>query len=595
MTKGVWIRRSSDALYFFFVNFQLNIEMDHLAQSKRRSDCTADEVVGNPSETETEIGEMDHLVQSEKGNPREIATQNEEMDRISQLPEFIVHRILSFLHVPHVEIVRMSVLSKTWFHLTACFPVLDFNILYFEPQRHNFFKYVEYTTSRYCHHNLTAHTFKLVTTLQEPADLDIVYRCVDLVLNKGVQELMIFVMNPLNRFRLPDTLLSVSMLKSLIIESCELPSSLMADVVRFKSLIRLELANVPIDDEAIKYLATSCPLLQEFHIHTCYGFKRFCIYGHQNLKKVVISGKTQVERIDIDAPNLSTLSFGDTYRIEAPLVNLASCKKLTTVTYCGNPLPNSYGFIGFLSNFPFIENLILVTKYKCNNLKWSSRSLRILVLRSDCDLEEIEFSAPNLALFIYACDYNLLWPIIMNERWLRLRDSPYLKSCMQCYPGHIGALWFQKLRRFLDKENGYKVLNLYIRATCSQELTELEKLKAIELPPYELEHLELQLDELSAHVAFVDALLWCCRPRSLALRSFFNLPAFEKQSNVIKFTYKKLLEQEDEGHTRIQIVWSSSSEAQKQLRDLKSLSMATPRGGNTVTFLKEEVFQEEAG
>ncbi|KAK1440524.1 hypothetical protein QVD17_06352 [Tagetes erecta] len=538
---------------------------------------------------------MDHLLQIEKGNPSEIEIQNEEMDRFSHLPEFIVHRILSSVQVPRVDLVRMSVLSKTWFHLTASFPVLEFNFLYFQSQRQSFFKYVEYTTSRFCRHNVTAHTFKLITTIEEPTELDIVNRCVELVLNKGVQELMIIVINPADRLRLPDTLLSVSMLKSLIIEGCELPSSLMADVVRFKSLIQLELGNVPIDDEEIKYLATSCPLLQEFHIHSCFGFKRFCIYGHQNLEKVVISGENQAERIDIEAPNLSTLSVGDVYQRRAPLLNLASCKKLTTVTYFGNPLPNSYGFTGFLSNFPFIENLILATKYKCNHLMWSSHSLRTLVLQSDCDLEEIEFNAPNLVLFIYTCDYIILWPSIMNEWWPRLRDSMHLKGCMQCYPGDIDTNWFQKLRRVLDKKNGFKVLNLYINAKYSQVFTELENLKAIELPPYELEHVELQLDvreEQSAHIAFVDAVLWCCRPRSLTLRSFSRPNACEKQSDVVKFTYKKLLEQEDECHTQIQIVCPSSSEAQKHF---KSPSMALPRGGKTASFIKEEVLQEEAG
>ncbi|KAJ0841114.1 putative F-box domain, leucine-rich repeat domain superfamily, F-box-like domain superfamily [Helianthus annuus] len=48
------------------------------------------------------------------------------MDRISQLPDFIVHHILSFLpDSPPAELVRMSVLSKTWFHLTASFPILN--------------------------------------------------------------------------------------------------------------------------------------------------------------------------------------------------------------------------------------------------------------------------------------------------------------------------------------------------------------------------------------------------------------------------------------------------------------------------------------
>ncbi|KAI7734285.1 hypothetical protein M8C21_012188, partial [Ambrosia artemisiifolia] len=149
-----------------------------------------------------------------------------------------------------------------------------------------------------------------------------------------------------------------------------------------------------------------------------------------------------------------------------------------------------------------------------------------------------------------------------------------------------------KLRLFLTKKNGFKVLNLYISAIRTQKFTDIEKVKAIELPPYELEHVELQLDTLeesSAHIAFVDAVLWCCHPLSLTLRS--SVP-FEEHGDLVKFTYKKLLEQED--HTSIQIVGPSSSEAQKQLRDLKSLSVGLSRDGNAISFIKEEVVQEEA-
>ncbi|KAI7734295.1 hypothetical protein M8C21_012198, partial [Ambrosia artemisiifolia] len=286
---------------------------------------------------------------------------------------------------------------------------------------------------------------------------------------------------------------------------------------------------------------------------------------------------TPVEIIDIEAPNLSLLILADCYNRGAPRMNLASCKKLTSVSYLGHPLPNSNGFNEFLSNFPYIEYFILFTEYKCNNLKLSSHSLRALALQSNCDLEKIEFSTPNLVLFVYSCNPRLTRPL-EGKPWPPVWDLSLMKVCMHCHPDScIDALWFKKLRLFLDKKNGFKVLNLYIRAICSQELTELDKLKAIELPPYELEHVELQLDtheESSAHVAFVDVLLRCCRPRSLTLRSSFLSTDFEEQSDVVKFTYKKLLEQED--HTSIHIVGPSSSEAQKQLRDMKSLSMALP-------------------
>ncbi|GKF65646.1 F-box domain containing protein, partial [Tanacetum coccineum] len=47
-------------------------------------------------------------------------------DRISKLPECIIENILSRLDDPKAR-VRVSVLSKIWFALTASLPVLEFS------------------------------------------------------------------------------------------------------------------------------------------------------------------------------------------------------------------------------------------------------------------------------------------------------------------------------------------------------------------------------------------------------------------------------------------------------------------------------------
>ncbi|MFS7955103.1 putative leucine-rich repeat domain superfamily, F-box-like domain superfamily [Helianthus anomalus] len=521
------------------------------------------------------------------------------MDRISQLPDFIVHHILSFLKTPK-DLVRMSVLSKTWLHLTASFPILDFSISDFSSGE-SFFSYVEYTTSRFCHQNLPAHSLRLIKFLRDPADLDIVDRCLERVFRNGVKELVIYLHNysdyseppsdseesasdyeespsatAMPRYRLPNTLLSVSVLTSLTIFGCDLPSSFMLDALKFKSLTRLKLENIHIDDEVITYLATSCPLLQVFEIRSCPGFKRFCVHGHQSLQEVDISFDAPVERIDIEAPNLYELSVADEGETGQPQMNLALCEKLTSVSCEGCPLPND-----FLSNFPFVENLVLFTGYNGNNLKLSSNSLRTLVLNSDFDLEEIELSTPSLGLFIYS----------YNEHYsgLGISHLPHLELCMRCYlDDSIDSLWFQKLRLFLDKENGFKALNLYI--CTDQKLTVLEKLKAVELPPYELEHIELHFEheESSGHATFVDAVLCCFCPRSLTLRSSFPLTTFEEQSPLVKFTYEKLLEQEFQGQTSIQIVSPYSTKAQKQFKGLMSLPRSLPRQEKAISFIKEE-------
>ncbi|PWA73684.1 F-box domain, Leucine-rich repeat domain, L domain-like protein [Artemisia annua] len=528
------------------------------------------------------------------------------MDRISQVPEFIIHHIMSFLKSPK-ERVRMSVLSKHLFAITASFPILDFkehkfgkviksshissdpNIRY-RYVMDNFFKYVDYTTSRFCQQNVSVHTFKLIAAFQDPSDVNIADRCLESILMKGVQVLVIngqsvkFLPPSAPKYRVSNKLLSASSLTSLTLCECELPSSLMVDAIEFKSLKHLRLQKVPIDKEVIERLTTSCPLLEEFIVEFCWGLKRFCVYGLQNLQELEFRYDHGVERIDIDAPNLCFLllmGLGG-----APCLNVASCKKLTTVYSYGYPSPRSEGLVDLSSNFPHLETLFLILPQLYKSLKLSSHSLRTFVLHSDCDLDELDINTPNLLSFDYKGHAH---PPFRVER-----ESVVSKARMECYPSEfVNTLWFQKLRRFLSKKGGFKELKLCLSA----HLFNVEELKLIQGQPFELDHVDLEPDsikELSVYLAVVDGVLWCCRPQSLTIESNFPLINFEEWSHIVKFTYEKLIQQEDPGNSNIQFVISSSSIAKKHFDDLTSLLIALPRDGlrQTITIIKEAAVQE---
>ncbi|KAI7731065.1 hypothetical protein M8C21_027051, partial [Ambrosia artemisiifolia] len=248
--------------------------------------------------------------------------------------------------------------------------------------------------------------------------------------------------------------------------------------------------------------------------------------------------------------------------------------------YEGSRIPNSNGITDFLPNFPLLKNLSLFTSYNGNNMKLSSHSLRTLELNSEFDLEEIVLNTPSLGLFIYSSD---------DSHRNGISDLPHLKACMRCYVDEsIGTLWFHKLRLFLDKKNGFKALNLYI--CTDQKVILLEKIKEIELSPYELEHIELHFEQKQSpdHAAFVDAVLCFFRPRSLTLRSSFPLTDFEERSALVKFTCEKLLEQEFQGHTDIQIVSPYSSKAQKQFKGLMPLPRPLRREEKAISFIKKK-------
>ncbi|GJS31043.1 gypsy type transposase, partial [Tanacetum coccineum] len=495
-------------------------------------------------------------------------------DRISELPEFILHHILSLSKSP-VDLVRCSALSKKWFTLTAFFPVLNFNLdeftksvrasksshrTHFGAAREMFYEYIAYTTSRFCEQNASVHTFNLDTRLRENT-------C----------------RVPTPKCRLPNLLLSASSLTSLTVSYCELPSWSMVVVVKFKSLKLLHLREVPLDEEVIKCLNASCPLLEKLNVEYGSGLKRLCIYGLQKLQKVRVHHVNGLETVDIEAPNLREchISFIDGRgRGAPPSLNLALCKQLTTLRLSEYPFPTPKGFADFLSNFPLLENLFLSIPNQCNSLSLSNPSLRKVVLHVRCDLENIDINSRNLLLFTYlgyADPYE--------------RDAPESKSRMNCCPGNdVDTLWFQKLRRFLDKTNRFNDLMLII----SVGSINIEQLKLIHSLPYELEHVELEListhTELSVYVAVVEAVLWCCRPRCITLISDFSSIDFEQQSHVVKFMYQKLLQQEDQDEINIQFVLSSSSKVKMNFSDLNLLLTALPheKPRKTITFVKEE-------
>ncbi|GJY32351.1 F-box domain containing protein, partial [Tanacetum coccineum] len=532
-------------------------------------------------------------------------------DRISTLPDFIVHHILSYLLDDYESRVRMSVLSKKWFALTTSFPLLYFHLdLHWPwpyPEFDNdslyrvemFYRYLEYTVSRFCDQNdVSAHTLDFFANFVDLGQIQLFGRCLELVVEKDLQVLVIDVEywdENLPMFRLPNTLLSASSLTSLTLISCKLPSPLMVGVVQLKSLRLLSLSYLPIDEGVIEHLTKGCPLLEEMYITYCYGLRTFCVKSHHNLQKVEIYRHSDyiLDRIDVDAPNLKyfLLDHGiddfkkkDYDTDKATCMSLGSCKKLTTFYYRGLP---SKKFSDLLSNFPFIENLLLHLSSPVDNLKLSHHFLKILELHWYCSLEEIDLYAPNLLLFEYDYNPNVFPGFLAMSRI----DSSLAKGCMKCYTDKdFDILWFQRLRRFLDKNRIFKVLELdmYLR------LIDVEELKLIQLPPYEIAHVKLKhrysIKESLVFVALVDAVLWCLRPRSLT----FQGDHVSDIGDIIEYTYQKLLQQEDEGQTNIKFVLISSSKGEQHFSDLSSLLKALPLDESTskITFIKEEVVHE---
>ncbi|GJW33707.1 hypothetical protein Tco_0053739, partial [Tanacetum coccineum] len=144
----------------------------------------------------------------------------------------------------------------------------------------------------------------------------------------------------------------------------------------------------------------------------------------------------------------------------------------------------------------------------------------------------------------------------------------------------------QKVEIYCDK----RLLLERIDVDAPDKLIHVEELKMIQSPPYKLEHVELKhlsvIRESPVNIALVDAVLWCYRPQSLTLQ----LGSFIDTSHIAKYTYEKLLQQEDEGQTNIQFVLVYFFKDLKQhFSDLNSLlkALSLDQSGCRITFIKD--------
>nr|XP_043610672.1 uncharacterized protein LOC122582358 isoform X2 [Erigeron canadensis] len=134
---------------------------------------------------------------------------------------------------------------------------------------------------------------------------------------------------------------------------------------------------------------------------------------------------------------------------------------------------------------------------------------------------------PNVARYCCSSLYYFRRPIVLPS----IRNSRPMKACMECYPDfHCDTDWFQQFRRFLDKSIIFKVLKLNI----SMNFKDVEGLKLLDWPPFELEHIELKMLGISDYLRVVEANLWCCRPKSLTLKPFYISNG--RRDQMVKFT-----------------------------------------------------------
>lgn len=347
------------------------------------------------------------------------------VDTISELPDHILHHILSF--IPFKEVGRTSILSKRWNRVWRSYPVLKFDELFFYSEylegcdlrnrRNRVFSIVE-RTLRIRHEDMIS-LIEFTLPLRLSADKEFrsfVNQCVRHALGCNVKKLKLIFDCSLEeqyRYNLPQIVLLANSLEILKLQGCkiELPKS---DLNLF-SLRKLTLASVYINDHMIRNLVRGCPLMERLNFTHCNGFKTVELLGLSRLYKVKLVSNTLMEKVEIKSKNVCLLTISGLKR--AWEMNFASCQNLKRFTLAGASITDEW-LHSLIPKLPMLEYLHICGCANLKTLRILSSCLQVLDLwEFDSVWTELKIDTPNLHSFKY---WGTVKPVSLNAK--RLSD-----------------------------------------------------------------------------------------------------------------------------------------------------------------------------
>ncbi|KAB5516852.1 hypothetical protein DKX38_027500 [Salix brachista] len=491
-------------------------------------------------------------------------------DRISQLPDDIIHLILSFLSTP--EVVRLSVLSKEWHQVYASFPLSEFYSPSFADYFDGGFRFVIFVYKsllRQCrqYRNIPKFQFSFTKELCRPYvysehlplpwDLDrLITGCIELGTHKGVKELSLYFSIP-GYYKLPEAMLSVKELVVCSFGGCIFNGA----AINWPSLRELSLNNVQISDQRfIDNLSLTCPLIEKFALVECSGLKYLQLSGLRKLKKVTVkSGYSHLEKIEIDVVSLHTFSYYENRNLKTD-IDLTSCKNLEVFKI------NVYSITEELiqhvnSNFPALKVLVLHGySLLLHRIEISIPLLeKLKIIVSHMSVEEAIINTPRLRSFKCVIMHKIPSLVSLNQTSLQEVTLELLAALNDIKHGEN---FLEVCRGYLKNFNQIKLVTLSICVHSSSVIHKIVRRPVSISGLLDISHVKLDVftRERESH-ALINDLFWICRPRSLSLVSGCG-----KNDEFMTILCKKLLRMEkrkQDGAATYQNCWQHELEGVK--------------------------------
>ncbi|KAK6122785.1 hypothetical protein DH2020_043483 [Rehmannia glutinosa] len=232
------------------------------------------------------------------------------MDRISELPEGILHHILSFLS--QKEAVQTCVLSKSWRYIWSTRPKIEFHEDCFNGNKETFMSTLDKTLQGYHDQKLCIQEFRVDMWVDHSKSMSLLEKWISrVVINMRVKTFNLYMLShKCEYFDLPSVVFKAESLQKLYLHRCKLSQNPL-DKVLFKHLQTLTLTLVYIEDETFEKIISCCPLIEKLYLNSCIGLKTVRVNKGCNLKDFVwLMYNIQKDLIvEINAPTLETIKI----------------------------------------------------------------------------------------------------------------------------------------------------------------------------------------------------------------------------------------------------------------------------------------------
>ncbi|KAL3634817.1 hypothetical protein CASFOL_021871 [Castilleja foliolosa] len=373
------------------------------------------------------------------------------IDRLSQLPQPILHSILSLL--PQKEAIRTSVLSKSWRYLWHG----RFNVEFREfdhrfDRTKEFWPFIDKTLQRYLDQNLSLQKF-LVHICHYEVDFVLLQKWIPIVImNMGVRSFTLNLSWSTKAYRLPLPLVvfQSESLVELHLERCDLKTLKSTDNVMLNNLQTLCLHEFEITDEIFEKIISSCPLIENLDLLNCTGLKSIKLSKHYNIKNFGCTGNNEII-VEIENPQILESFRIQNYRDWFLRYKNTHFPHLKSLKLHSVQL-HAEMFDNFSSFFPCLSELILDSWHGLNEFRLFSSSIKRLTIIIDLINPGKRIKAfidtPNILYFSYSGDGflpSIKFTTTSNEWasnidvWYKLKPSD-----------NDATSWFLKLKKLLE-------------------------------------------------------------------------------------------------------------------------------------------------